>query len=69
MRLVHDQFDGSSFSNWKRSMSIAISARNKLGALSKSISRSVSYCDSAHHMWCELEERYGVSNGAQLFGL
>ncbi|KAL8108328.1 hypothetical protein AgCh_024692 [Apium graveolens] len=101
MRLVHDQFDGSGFSNWKRSMSIALSARNKLGfvdgslprpestssslkswircndmviswilgALSKSISRSVIYCDTAHQMWCELEERYGVSNGAQLFGL
>lgn len=40
-----------------------------LGALSKSISRSVIYSNSAHQMWLELEERYGVSSGTQLFGL
>ncbi|WOH01799.1 hypothetical protein DCAR_0521184 [Daucus carota subsp. sativus] len=40
-----------------------------LGALSKSIGRSVIYCNSAHEMWKELDERYAVSNGAQLFGL
>lgn len=101
MKLVNECFDGSGFSNWKRSMIIALSARNKLGfvdgsipkpdpqsssfkswsrcndmviswilgALSKSIGRSVIYCNSAHQMWKELGERYGVSNGAQLFGL
>ncbi|XP_074375255.1 uncharacterized protein LOC141717027 [Apium graveolens] len=40
-----------------------------LGALSKSIGRSVIYADSAHQIWLELEERYGISNGTQLFGL
>lgn len=101
MKLVSETFDGIGFSNWKRSMLIALSARNKLcfvdgslpkpaltspsykswlrcndmviswilGALSKSIGRSVIYSTSAHQMWLELEERYGVSNGAQLFGL
>lgn len=80
MKLVRDQFDGSGFSNWKRSMTIALYARNKLGfvdgslpkpeststsfkswskcndiisswilgALSKSIGRSVIYCNSAY---------------------
>lgn len=98
MKLVSDSFDGSGFSNWKRSMTIALSARNKLGfvdgtllrpesnstsykswsrcndmviswileALSKTIGRSVIYCNSAHQMWLELEERYGIFNGAQL---
>lgn len=31
MKLVSDPFDGTGFSNWKRSMTIALSARNKLG--------------------------------------
>ena len=101
MKLVNECFDGTGFSNWKRSMSIALSARNKLGfvdgsipqpdpisptykswsrcndmvlswilgALSKQIGRSVIYSTSAHQMWKELDERYGVSNAAQLFGL
>ncbi|XP_074350333.1 uncharacterized protein LOC141689818 isoform X2 [Apium graveolens] len=101
MKLVNDVFDGTGFSNWKRSMLIVLSARNKvcfvdgsfpkpasnsptlkswsrcndmviswiLGGLSKSIGRSVIYSSTAHQMWLELEERYGTSNGAQLFGL
>ncbi|XP_074322790.1 uncharacterized protein LOC141659761 [Apium graveolens] len=96
MKLVSEPFDGTGFNNWKRSITIALSARNKLGfpkplstapsykswsrcndmviswligALSKTIGRSVIYSNSAHEMWLELEERYGVSSGAQLFGL
>ncbi|XP_074326857.1 uncharacterized protein LOC141664804 [Apium graveolens] len=101
MKLVSEPFDGTGFSNWKRSITIALSARNKLsfvdgtipklittspnfkswsrcndmviswllGALSKTIGRSVIYYNSAHEIWLELEERYGVSSGAQLFGL
>lgn len=89
MKLISDIFDGTGFGNWKRSMLIALSARNKLcfvdgsmpksavtspsykswsrcndmviswilGALSKSIGRSVIYSTSAHQMWLELEER------------
>lgn len=101
MKLVSESFDGTEFSNWKRSMSIALSARNKLGfvdgsllkpvetcptfkswsrcndmviswilgALSKSIGRCVIYCNISHQMWTKLEERYGLSNGTQMFGL
>ncbi|XP_074322791.1 uncharacterized protein LOC141659762 [Apium graveolens] len=96
IKLVSKPFDGTGFSNWKRSITIALSARNKLGfpkplstapsykswsrcndmviswligALSKTNGRSVIYSNSAHEMWLELEERYGVSSGAQLFGL
>lgn len=38
-------------------------------ALSKSIGRSVIYSNSAQEIWKVLDERYGVSSGAQLFGL
>lgn len=101
MKLVSESFDGTCFSKWKRSMSIALSARNKigfvdasllkpaancpsfknwsrcnnmvisyiLGALSKSIGRTVIYCSTVHQMWTEVEERYGISNGTQMFGL
>ncbi|XP_074373494.1 uncharacterized protein LOC141713822 [Apium graveolens] len=99
MKLVSEPFDGTGFSNWKRSMTTTLSARNKLGfvdgsipkpvltspnykswsrcndmviswllgALSKTIGRSFIYSNSAHEIWLELEERYGVSSGAQLF--
>lgn len=40
-----------------------------LGALFKQIGRSVIYSNSAHEMWRELEEWYGTSSVAQLFGL
>ena len=101
MKLVSDSFDGTGYSNWKRSMRIALSARNKLGfidgsipkpdptdptftswcrcndmvlswilgALTRQIGRSVIYSTSAHQMWQELEERYGLTSGAQLFSL
>lgn len=87
MKLVSDAFDGTGYSNWKRSVSIALSARNKLGfvdgslpkpspdsvtfkswsrcndlviswllgALSKSIGRSVIYCKTAQQIWLELD--------------
>lgn len=36
---------------------------------SKSTCGSVIYSNLTHQLWLELEERYGVSNGTQLFGL
>lgn len=101
MKLVNEPFDGTGYGNWKRFMTIALSAPNKLGfvdgslpkpettsaafkswsrcndmviswllgALSKSIGRSVIYATSAYQIWLELEDRYGVSNGTQMFGL
>ena len=87
MKLVSECFDGTGFGNWKRSMIIALSARNKLcfvdgslpkplatsssfkswsrcndmviswllGALFKSIGRSVIYCNTAQQIWLELD--------------
>lgn len=37
MKLVSDPFDGTGFSNWKCSMTIALSARNKLGFVDGSL--------------------------------
>ncbi|KAL8089454.1 hypothetical protein AgCh_039061 [Apium graveolens] len=101
MKLVSEPFDRTGFSNWKRSVTIALSAINKLGfvdgslpnadisstsfkswsrsndmviswllgALSKTIGRNIIYAIIAHQIWLELEERYGMSNGTQMFGL
>ncbi|KAK9669742.1 hypothetical protein RND81_13G151400 [Saponaria officinalis] len=101
MKLVSHIFEGSGYGNWKRSMFIALSAKNKLGfidgtqvqpptdsatskqwqrcndmvfswlinALSSEIADSVLYCQSAHDVWVELEDRFGKSNGAQLYAV
>ncbi|XP_074327756.1 uncharacterized protein LOC141665669 [Apium graveolens] len=70
MKLVSEAFDGTDFSNWKRSMTIALSARNKLGFVDGTIPRPVTTSPS-FKSWsrCNDMERYGVSSGAQLFGL
>ncbi|KAK9664574.1 hypothetical protein RND81_14G052800 [Saponaria officinalis] len=101
MKLVSHIFEGTGFGNWKRSMLIALSAKNKIGfidgtqpkpssssitvnawqrcndmvfswilnALSSEIADSVLYCESAKDVWSELEDRYGQSNGAQLYAV
>ncbi|KAK9061154.1 hypothetical protein SSX86_018334 [Deinandra increscens subsp. villosa] len=100
MLLVSKTFDGSGFPAWKRSMTIALSAKNKYGfadgsvtkptidvhipiwkrcndmviswilnTLSREISESVLYTDTAKQLWTELNERYGQSNGAKLYQL
>ena len=38
-----------------------------LNALAKEISESVFYTTTAYEIWTELEERFGQSNGPQLF--
>lgn len=37
MRLVSDKFDGNGYGDWKRSMIISLSAKNKLGFVDGSI--------------------------------
>ncbi|KAK9690007.1 hypothetical protein RND81_09G098300 [Saponaria officinalis] len=101
MKLVSHVFEGQGFDNWKRSMLIALSAKNKLefidgtspkpstsssnakarqrcndmvfswilNALSSEIADSVLYYDTAKDVWGELEDRYGQSNGAQLYAV
>lgn len=42
MKLVSEPFDGTGFSNWKRSMTIALYARNKLGFVDGTIPKPIS---------------------------
>ncbi|XP_076950879.1 uncharacterized protein LOC143623998 [Bidens hawaiensis] len=100
MLLVSKSFDGTGFNAWKRAMSIALSAKNKLrfvtgdvpipsiptqqqlwqrcndmviswilNTLSKDISESVLYTQTAHQLWTELDDRYNQENGANLYQL
>lgn len=99
MILVSKSFDGSGFGAWKRAITIALSAKNKLGfingtisrpadsslalwqrcndmviswilnTLSREISESVLYTETAQRLWTELNDRYGQANGAKLYQL
>lgn len=53
MNLVSDPFDGIGFSNWKRSMTITLSAKNNLGFLDGSLPRPDSKSSSfMSWLWC-----------------
>ncbi|XP_049415272.1 uncharacterized protein LOC125878016 [Solanum stenotomum] len=101
MNLVNSPFNGKGYGGWKRSILIALSAKNKIGfidgtqkelaptsadfklwsrcndmvlswllnSLSKEIADSVIYSKTAKDLWQELEDRFGQSNGAQLYHL
>ncbi|KAD5961517.1 hypothetical protein E3N88_12990 [Mikania micrantha] len=100
MILVSKSFDGTGFGAWKRAMTIALSAKNKLSfvdgrsvqpmnplqietwkrcndmviswilnTLSRDISESVIYTETASQLWKELNDRYGQPNGAKLYQL
>ncbi|XP_076882896.1 uncharacterized protein LOC143531495 [Bidens hawaiensis] len=101
MILISKSFDGSGFAPWKRSMTIALSAKNKLSfvngqsvrpgvesvnfdlwqrcndmvlswilnTLSREISESVLYTNTASQLWKELDDHYGQANGAKLYQL
>ncbi|XP_056685439.1 uncharacterized protein [Spinacia oleracea] len=81
-KLVSIVFDGKCFNDWKRSMVIALSARNKLcfvdgslmiswilASLEPSIARSVLYLKTAREIWLDLEDRLCQSSGSQLFSI
>ncbi|XP_074298267.1 uncharacterized protein LOC141629108 [Silene latifolia] len=67
IKLVGTVFDGTGYGGWKRAMLIALSAKNKLGFIDE-IGKSILYSNSAEIAWSELEDRFGQSNGAQLYG-
>ncbi|XP_019237814.1 PREDICTED: uncharacterized protein LOC109217967 [Nicotiana attenuata] len=52
---------------WQRCNDLVVSWL--INSLSKEISRSVEYSESAKEIWCELEERYGKADGARVFEL
>nr|XP_009804044.1 PREDICTED: uncharacterized protein LOC104249333 [Nicotiana sylvestris]XP_016468657.1 PREDICTED: uncharacterized protein LOC107791162 [Nicotiana tabacum] len=49
---------------WQRCNNLVVSWL--INSLSKEISRSVEYSESAKEIWCELEERYGKADGARI---
>ncbi|XP_070002823.1 uncharacterized protein [Nicotiana sylvestris] len=82
MTLVTSPFDGRGFPRWRRSILIALSAKNKLAFIngicdepvldSKDHAQwrdSVIYSKSAKELWNSLEHRFGQSNGAKLYHL
>ena len=102
MILVSQLLNGDNYSSWSRSMSIALSVKNKLGfvdgtivkpsgtdllllnswvrnnniviswilnSVSKEISASTLFSDSAVEIWNDLRERFQQSNGPRIFQL
>lgn len=57
MKLISDSFDGTGFSNQKRSMTIALSARNKLGFVDGSIIKPASN-DSTFKSWSRCNDMH-----------
>lgn len=55
------------FGQWKRCNDMVIAWL--LNSLSKDISESVIYSQTAMDLWSELEERYGQPDGSKLFQL
>ncbi|XP_060217082.1 uncharacterized protein LOC132644507 [Lycium barbarum] len=59
--------DSADFKQWHRSNDMVLSWL--LNSLSKEISDSVIFSKSARDLWTDLEDRFGQSNGAQLYHL
>ncbi|XP_074317247.1 uncharacterized protein LOC141653392 [Silene latifolia] len=86
-KLVATVFEGTSYGGWRRSMLIALSAKNKIvfidgnipqpaatastakNPVSPTIADSILFNNTAKDAWDELQERFGQSNGAQLYGI
>ncbi|XP_019266451.1 PREDICTED: uncharacterized protein LOC109243892 [Nicotiana attenuata] len=60
MLLVNTTFDGKGYGGWRRGILIDLSAKNKL---------RVFILQTAKDIWDELEERFGQSNGPELYHL
>nr|XP_033510946.1 uncharacterized protein LOC108944413 [Nicotiana tomentosiformis] len=73
MSLVSTPFDERDFSCWRRSMLIAISAKNKLGFIngtwgepSLNATEYPQWSRTAKDLWSNLEHKFGQSSGAKL---
>lgn len=64
---VQPNISSDSFKSWDRCNDVVISWL--LNTLSKEIAESVLYSKTAREIWTELEERFGQSNGPQLYHL
>ncbi|XP_021769884.1 uncharacterized protein LOC110734146 [Chenopodium quinoa] len=75
-KLVNFKFNGNSYADWKCSMLISLSAKNKLGFVDGSLIKPavtsdtcLSWESTAREIWLNLEERYCQSSGALLYYL
>ncbi|XP_074297003.1 uncharacterized protein LOC141627673 [Silene latifolia] len=72
-KLVATVFEDTGYGEWRRSMLIALSAKNKIGFIDGSIPKPSVNAATAkswqRYAWDELQERFGQSNGAQLYGV
>ncbi|XP_049348559.1 uncharacterized protein LOC125813119 [Solanum verrucosum] len=76
MGLVGSTFDGRGYQGWKRSVLIALSAKNKLGFITGTHPSPAPtspdlqpWSRTAKELWMSLEHKFGQSNGAKLFHL
>lgn len=51
MRLVSLKFDGKGYGDWKRSMLISLSAKNKIGFVDRTIQKPVITDEVAYKAW------------------
>lgn len=64
---VAPSLDSPSFSQWRSCNDMVIAWL--LNSLSRNISESVNYSQTAEELWRELEERHGQADGTKLFQL
>ncbi|XP_074347654.1 uncharacterized protein LOC141686522 [Apium graveolens] len=72
-QLVSVKFDGNGFNNWKRSMLLVLSAKNKIGFVDGTIEipdkTSPEYKFWAREILYDLEERYGYASMTKVYSL
>ncbi|XP_074270719.1 uncharacterized protein LOC141594612 [Silene latifolia] len=71
LKLTEIRFNGNnSFLQWKCEVYNALIAKNKEGFIDEShIGETLKYCSNAKEMWEELLERYGQTNGLEIYSL
>ncbi|GKD73217.1 cysteine-rich receptor-like protein kinase 8, partial [Tanacetum coccineum] len=57
------------YSSWKRSMMIALNAKNKLKIVTDKISNNLNFVNSASALWNELFEHYAQLDGHRIYQL
>ncbi|XP_041025344.1 uncharacterized protein LOC121265732 [Juglans microcarpa x Juglans regia] len=73
--LVTQVLIGDNYHTWRRSMLMALTAKNKVGFVDGSIAKpveiaaSVIYVESAKKVWSDLQERFSQGNGPRIFQL